>query len=203
MAQPKKQRAPMEPRKMPMQARSIRTVELMFEAATQIIKADGIAAVTTNRLAMECGISVGSLYQYFPNKHALLLAMAEKEMRRIAQQLRAAFDESTARDGANLELAIATALLGSLSQRHRVRRELCEYAIQSGRADIVRIPILEAYTLLTARENFAMSPLRAFVLASAIQGVMRAAAAEDGTWLKDRDLPVELAKLAKFYRSAA
>lgn len=200
MARSKKQHPPPEPRKRPRQARSIRTVELMFEAAVRIIRSDGIESVTTNRVALECGVSVGSVYQYFPNKHALLLTMAERELGRVAEQLRAAFEEAAVNDVADVELLLATSLLGSLSQRHRVRRDLCDFAIRSGRADIVQIPIREAYRLLTVGEHSALSPLRAFVLASAVQGVMRAAAAEGGSWLKDRDLPVELARLVRSYR---
>lgn len=179
----------------------MKTVELMFQTAARIIRSDGIAAITTNRIALDCGVSIGSVYQYFPNKHALLLTMAEMEMHQVADELKTAFADRTVKDDPDLELSVITALLKTLGQRHRVRRELCEFAISSGRSDIVQIPVREAYRLLGARGPASVSPLKTFVIVSAVQGVMRAAAAEDSAWLKDPSLPLELAKLVSSYRA--
>lgn len=64
-------------RKQPRQARSRETVEALLEAAAQVFERHGYAAGTTNRIAARAGVSIGSLYQYFPNKDALLLALVE------------------------------------------------------------------------------------------------------------------------------
>ncbi len=65
----------LEPRKLPKQARSQTTVEAILEAAAQIFERHGYAAGTTNRIAERAGVSIGSLYQYFPNKDAILVAL--------------------------------------------------------------------------------------------------------------------------------
>ena len=59
-------------RKQPKQDRSRDTVETLIEATTRIIESDGLEALSTNRVAEVAGVSVGSLYQYFPNKEALV-----------------------------------------------------------------------------------------------------------------------------------
>ena len=60
------------PRKKPAQDRSRATVEAIVEAAARILVKDGYDAFTTNRVAAKAGVSIGSLYQYFPNKEALI-----------------------------------------------------------------------------------------------------------------------------------
>jgi AcrR family transcriptional regulator len=66
-------------RRQPSQARSRETVEALLEAATRVFRRQGWKA-TTNRIALEAGVSIGSLYEYFPNKQALLVALAERHV---------------------------------------------------------------------------------------------------------------------------
>ena len=73
-------RTQLKPRKTPLQARSKATVEAILGAASQVLKRKGYAAATTDRIAERAGVSVGSLYQYFPNKDALLVALAEQHI---------------------------------------------------------------------------------------------------------------------------
>ncbi|MFW6598958.1 TetR/AcrR family transcriptional regulator [Propionibacteriaceae bacterium Y2011] len=67
------------PRKQPQQRRSRATVEKIVTAAAQLFRTDGIAA-TTDQIALRAGVSVGSLYQYFPNKQALLAELTRRHM---------------------------------------------------------------------------------------------------------------------------
>lgn len=64
-------------RRQPVQSRSQETVDVILEAAAQIFSEHGYAAGTTNRIAQRAGVSVGSLYQYFPNKDAVLVALVD------------------------------------------------------------------------------------------------------------------------------
>jgi AcrR family transcriptional regulator len=68
------------PRKSPSQERSRRTVDRILDAATRIFHEQGYARATTNDIADEAGVSVGSLYQYFPNKDALLVALTQRHI---------------------------------------------------------------------------------------------------------------------------
>lgn len=70
----------LQPRKLPRQARSGATVEAILQAAAQVFERHGYAAGTTNRIAERAGVSIGSLYQYFPNKDAILLALVHRHL---------------------------------------------------------------------------------------------------------------------------
>ncbi len=69
-----------EPRKRPRQRRSEETVARILDAAARIFDERGYRATTTNHVAEEAGVSVGSLYQYFPNKDALLTGLTERHL---------------------------------------------------------------------------------------------------------------------------
>lgn len=73
-------RPPLRARKQPRQARSRETVAALLEAAAQVFERHGYAAGTTNRIAARAGVSIGSLYQYFPSKDAILLAIVERHV---------------------------------------------------------------------------------------------------------------------------
>ena len=70
-----------EPRKRPRQARSRALVEAILDAAAHILAQHGREALTTNAVAVKAGVSVGSLYQYFPNRDAIIAAVARTGMR--------------------------------------------------------------------------------------------------------------------------
>lgn len=79
--------APPQPRKSPRQRRSRATVEFILEAARRILYGEGVRAITTRRVAEQSGVAIGSLYQYFPNRDAILARLAEDEARRESQAL--------------------------------------------------------------------------------------------------------------------
>ena len=72
-----------EPRKTPLQARSTVTVEAICEAAIQVLLSHGAERFTTTRVAARAGVSVGTLYQYYPNKQSLLFAVFEHHMNNV------------------------------------------------------------------------------------------------------------------------
>ena len=71
--------ARLKPRKTPAQSRAVETVAAVLEAAARILEERGFAGYTTNAVAERAGVSVGSLYQYFPGKDALTVALIERE----------------------------------------------------------------------------------------------------------------------------
>src|SRR5436853_3044541 len=67
----------LHPRKQPLQARAQRTVDVLLKAAAQVFARRGYAGATTNHIAERAGVSIGSLYEYFPSKDAILVALLE------------------------------------------------------------------------------------------------------------------------------
>ncbi len=76
---------PYQPRKTPLQERSAITVEAIAEATIQVLLAVGRDRLTTTRVAERAGVSVGTLYQYYPNKQSLLFALLEDHMDKVSE----------------------------------------------------------------------------------------------------------------------
>lgn len=77
----------LEPRRVPKQSRSTGTVEAIVEAAAQVFERHGYASGTTNRIAERAGVSIGSVYQYFPNKDTILLALVRRHIAEVTELL--------------------------------------------------------------------------------------------------------------------
>jgi len=76
-------------RKTPVQSRSRATVDAIFEATIQVLLRDGMNGLTTTRVAVRSGVSVGTMYQYFPNKQALVYALNERYLDSLAERIEA------------------------------------------------------------------------------------------------------------------
>ncbi|WP_418152909.1 TetR/AcrR family transcriptional regulator [Actinoalloteichus caeruleus] len=109
-------------RKRPRQQRSRHTVEVILEAAAQLFQRNGFGATSTNHVADRAGVSIGSVYQYFPNKDALLVALAERHLDAALRGLGSVFDEIRRAD-LGLEAALRV-LVGAVASAHRDRPEL-------------------------------------------------------------------------------
>ena len=81
-------------RKMPKQARANALIEAVLEAAAQVLAQEGAARFTTARVAERAGVSVGSLYQYFPNKAAILFRLQSDEWRRTTDMWREILEDT-------------------------------------------------------------------------------------------------------------
>jgi AcrR family transcriptional regulator len=106
--------SPLKPRKTPRQQRSTETVNVILEAAARVLERHGLAGFTTNAVAERAGVSIGSLYQYFPSKEALTATLIRRETCTLIENAAAAFDETSGR--AALSGLIAAAV------KHQLRR---------------------------------------------------------------------------------
>lgn len=87
--------SPFKPRKAPTQSRSEKTVAAILEAAAQVLEKDGLEGFNTNAVARRAGVSIGSLYQYFPGKDALTLALLQREGDRFQVEALTALEQPT------------------------------------------------------------------------------------------------------------
>lgn len=90
-------------RKEPTQERAAATRDAILQAAARILSAEGLSAFNTNRVAEVAGVSIGSLYQYYPNKAALLAALSEQHTASLVQLIEACVART---EGAKLEPAV-------------------------------------------------------------------------------------------------
>jgi AcrR family transcriptional regulator len=110
----------LSPRKSPRQARSQATVGAILDAAARVLIERGYAATNTNLVAERAGVSVGSLYQYFPNKEALITALHERHSRQMDAVITEAFARS---EPLGFEEAL-TAIIEGVVEAHRVESGL-------------------------------------------------------------------------------
>lgn len=171
----------LQPRKTPVQARSAATVDAILQAAIQVLVAVGKERLTTTLVARRAGGSVGTLYQYFPNKSALLQAC----LRRHIEQIHHAMERACTQYRSAGLLEMGTGLVAAyLEAKMRNAKESATlYAVSSDveGAAIVRTNgerVLKAVAALfaTAQEGLAKDPeLVASVVLAAMNGVARRA----------------------------
>ena len=79
---------PTSRRRQPKQRRAQQTVDAVLEAVVRVLKREGFDAVTTNRIAEVAGVSIGSVYQYFPDKRAILVALHQRHIEEIDRMIK-------------------------------------------------------------------------------------------------------------------
>ena len=103
--------SPLRPRKKPVQPRALETWACILEAAAQVLEAQGPAAFNTNVVAERAGVSIGSLYQYFPGKDALVIALMRREKERFSTDAAAARLTSSIRSATPMRRASSFTIL--------------------------------------------------------------------------------------------
>jgi AcrR family transcriptional regulator len=191
-------------RKAPRQARARATIEAMLDAAAHILGARGRAGITTNAVAEMAGVSIGSLYQYFPNKLALIEAVRRRHFDEVLAVLRAATDTAIPR-ARRIESLVdgMIAVHGRSPAAHRVLLEeappgkdaravdrVFETAYQKG---------YEAFFVANARGAATRPRIAAQVLAAAVAGTVHDAARQ--STLSSPALRKELIALVESYLS--
>jgi AcrR family transcriptional regulator len=180
------------PRKQAAQRRSRATVDALIEATARILVREGFDKASTNRIAAEAGVSVGSLYQYFPSKEALVAAVMERHNRRLMQVVRGALAEAAALP---MEQA-ARKLVAAAIKAHRVdpklHRVLAEQIPRTGRLENIDALNRETYALFrgyleTHRDEFRTLDLElaTFVCVTSIEALTHTAVLHHSEFLSD------------------
>ncbi|HLU68749.1 MAG TPA: TetR/AcrR family transcriptional regulator [Kofleriaceae bacterium] len=199
-------RSATSPRKRPRQARARETVEAILAAATQLLERGGYGKLTTNRIAERAGVSIGSLYEYFPNKDAVVIAIME---RCLDEQFAAFASVMHEVQGARLEEAVRRSIevvVASKRERPQLIRALATTAPPGPRQRFLRRWNQRAcemvLSLLGGRDDLAGHPdleLTVFIVVNAVYGVMDAVIDERPELLEDDRLIEELTSLALGY----
>lgn len=191
-------------RRAPRQDRALDTVDTIFEAAARILQSEGKDAFNTNHIAERAGISIGTLYQYFPNKNAILVALARRESERVRKAVLKAVTTSDV--GGEPERIAVRALINGFAGRHRARRILLEILLAEGGGAELAKPVEEIAQILGATGDSPvlahgkpLTPVSLFVLTRAVIGVIREATTEGSAFLGTPELEDELVRLIQGY----
>ncbi|RED52318.1 TetR/AcrR family transcriptional regulator [Aestuariispira insulae] len=84
----------LKPRKKPRQARSSQLVDVILQAAARILEREGLTGYNSNRIAEVAGVSIGSFYQYFPNKEAVTAQLIRQSQEQLIEGVSAVLDQS-------------------------------------------------------------------------------------------------------------
>jgi AcrR family transcriptional regulator len=187
-------------RKTPSQARSAWTVDVILQAAAQVLEGGGEDALTTKTVAERAGVSIGTLYQYFPNRDAILVALADREAQRIGERMRALID----RHPDNREdprKVMVRALIRSYAARRGARRQFALVVTMTGKTagSLLRNEIAEFLGRTWSRSDATGGPtinkVYAYAMVNAIIGVLQTAALENSPVLKEPDLEEALCQI--------
>lgn len=123
-------RSAFEPRKTPVQARSTVTVEAISEATIQVLLSHGTGRLTTTRVAERAGVSVGTLYQYYPNKQSLLFAVLEDHLNKVSAAVESACERARHKLLADMVKEVVEAFVDAKMERTDISMALYQIATE-------------------------------------------------------------------------
>jgi AcrR family transcriptional regulator len=128
----------LKPRKSPVQARSSVTVEAISEATIQVLLSHGTDRLTTTRVAERAGVSVGTLYQYYPNKQSLLFAVLEDHLDKVSAAMEEACERARGQPLAEMVKAVTEAFVDAKMERTDISTALYRIAADVGGPALVK-----------------------------------------------------------------
>jgi len=196
-------------RRTPSQTRSAGTVAAILEAAAQVLEKGGLAAFTTNAVAERAGVSIGTLYQYFADKNALLLALARRELEAalgaVGSALRGEVDPSIE----GRVRAMVRAMIHAFGGRQRARKAVLQAILAQGLGAEMMAPVA-AFIARAGEEvgrtpNPLLGPLsreQVFVLSRGLLGTIRAAVLEEQPFFRSQAFEDEVVRMIVAYLGA-
>ncbi|MGY4428446.1 AcrR family transcriptional regulator [Bradyrhizobium sp. F1.13.1] len=184
---------PTKPRKNASQERSRVTVDALVEATARILAKEGFEKASTNRIAEVAGVSVGSLYQYFPGKEALVAAVIDRHNEEIMQVVRAALTEVAEMPIEKAVRRLVTVALEAHRIDPKLHRVLAEQIPRTGQLADVEVFNREVHTLVRAylesrrKEMRKIDPgLATFICVSTIEAVAHNAVLNQAELLSEK-----------------
>jgi len=176
---PQRSHVLLEPRKSPVQARSAASVDAILGATIQVLLSVGKERLTTTSVALRAGVSVGTLYQYFPNKSALLQAALKRHLAEVTEAVEVVCKEQEGKTLRQMATGVITTFLQA--KMRKVKTSVALYSVSS---DVDGAKIVQQMgtrfnkalvrMLATSREPLTTDPqLAAYMLQDAMVGVSR------------------------------
>ena len=171
--------SPIKPRKSPVQARSVLTVEAIMEATVQVLLSHGMDRLTTTRVAERAGVSVGTLYQYYPNKQSLLFALLKQKLEEVSVAVEVACRQSHGKPLAEMMRHVVHRFVDAKMTRADISTALYRISAHVGGPELVKRVELRstaalATMLASAPDGTARSePFAVTLMLSAMSGATR------------------------------
>ena len=201
-----RRQAPEIKRRIPRQVRAAETAAAILEGAAQILEANGLAGFTTNAVAERAGVSIGTLYQYFADKNAILLALAKQQVELGLAEIGRALSGEIDPTPAGRVRAMVRAAVHAFRGRQRARKAVMEAVLTQGLHAELMVPVVTFIAQHGARVGATPQPvfatltaLQVFVMSRAMIGVLRAAVLEEQPFFKSRPFEDELVRLVLAY----
>jgi AcrR family transcriptional regulator len=198
----------LEPRKTPVQARAAVTVGAISEAAIQVLLSHGADRLTTTRVAERAGVSVGTLYQYFPNKRSLLFAVFEDHLDKVTKAVESACWRAHRQPLAQMIRQVVEAFVDAKIERADISVAFYQISMELGGAALVKKTgqrVRKAIELmLQTAPDLKSSPDRVAidVMCSAMAGAMRYALESEAPPATMRRMREQLVVLCQSYLAA-
>ena len=195
-------------RKQPHQARAKVTVDAIFEATIQVLLSEGLSALTTTRVAARAGVSVGTLYQYFPQKQALLFALLQRHLDGVSDAVCATCTRCLGMSLEKMADALVKAYLDAKTKDIAATRALYVVAAELDTDDLLGTIAQRNHSairdLLTSAKGitFDRPDAVAFTLRATLAGATRAVLERDATREDLTALRRELPVLCRAYLAA-
>jgi AcrR family transcriptional regulator len=197
-------RQALSPRKKPVQERSRATVDAILQGGSQVLVRVGYEQANTTLIAKAAGVSVGTLYQYFPNKEALFSALLRRELTAVMDKMSAAVAALPSAQLADQVHASVAALVEYKARNPRLQRAL---KTELGRLDGTRALkqlneralALVSAVLEVHRDELPLTniPRAAFFVVNTVEGILSAALIDDPTALNEPGFARELSAAAQ------
>lgn len=199
----------LEPRKTPVQARATVTVGAICEATIQVLLSHGADRLTTTRVADRAGVSVGTLYQYYPNKRSLLFAVFEDHMDKVSRAVETACANACHKSMSEMIRQVVEAFVDVKMRRADISVALYKVAPDVGGPALVKQAghrLRKAIeTMLLTAPDLKLSPDRFAIdmMLSAMSGAMRSALEAGASPAMFRKVREHLVLLCQSYMAAA
>jgi AcrR family transcriptional regulator len=188
-------------RRNPKQDRAQATVDAILEATFQLLEADGLAKLTTSRIAERAGVSIGTLYQYFEDREGILAAMGQRQSDAMRETITSIV---LCAPGTASVRTIVRALMHGLQGSPETRMVLSDALFRhAGEGEVSRQHLTFLDSISGRSElDFVLGKESAFILTHAVIYLLRAAAAEPELDLDSGRLEDELVCLMESYIGA-